>query len=209
MTKLNPQKACGPIPISNKITKAAAPKLVKPLTIIYNDVLLTGKYPKCWKLAKVIALYKNKGAHTDPGNYRPISLLDNFGKILERLIYDQMMAFIKKHSVLFIYQYGFRRGYSTTLALIDIVDRIKAHIDNNEYGIFIDVKKAFDTINHEILLKKLELYGFRDRSLSLLHSYLDDCKQYSSINGIYSNTTDVKCGVPQGSVLGPLLFCCM
>ena len=119
-------------------------------------------YPTSWKQAKVIAMYK-KGSHSDPNNYRPISLLSSFGKILERLIYDQMMSFIKKHSILFVYQYGFRQNHSTTLALVDIIDKIKNNLDENKFGIgiFLDVKKAFDTVNHEILFDKLEFYGFR------------------------------------------------
>ena len=169
--------------------------------------LSTAKYPNMWKIAKVIALHK-KGSHSDPGNYRPISLLDTFGKIFERLIYEQMISFIKQHSILFIYQYGFRSGMSTTLALIDIIDKIKTNIDNNKFGlgIFIDIRKAFDTVNHSILLEKLEYYGFRGHSLILLKSYLTDRKQYSHINGCNSTQMSISCGVPQGSVLGPLLF---
>ena len=119
-------------------------------------------YPHPWKLAKIIALYKKKNRLL-PENYRSISLLNCFEKHFEKLVYIQMMNFIDKHKVLFIYQYGFRRKHSTSLALIDLVDEIKFAIDNNEYalGILLDITKAFDSINHDIPLSKLEHYGFR------------------------------------------------
>ena len=206
--KLKTKKSSGPDNLPNKIIKESKYNLIEPLTILYNSVFLHAKYPDKWKLAKVIALHK-KGSLSLPENYRPISLLDCFGKILERLIYKQMFSFITKYSILFIYQYGFRHGHSTTLALIDIIDTIKKRLDNGDYGIgiFIDIKKkAFDTVNHEILLTKLEHYGFRGHSLQLLQSYVSDRKQYTRINGVTSTVQSLNYGVPQGSVLGPLLF---
>ena len=205
--KLKPKKSPGPDNISNKLIKSCAGALVLPLSIIYNKSIVSGQYPTKWKLGRVIALYK-KNSHYNPENYRPISLLDCFGKIFERLIYNQMMKFIKKHSILFINQFGFREKYSTTLALIDITDKIKHHIDNNEYvmGIFLDLAKAFDTVNHRILCEKLSHYGFRGHCLSFLKSYITNRRQYTRINGCDSNVLSLEYGVPQGSVLGPLLF---
>ena len=158
--------------VYHKLIKASKESLIEPLTIIFNSVFIHAKYPEKWKLAKVTALYK-KGKHCLPENYRPISLLDCFGKILERLIYKQMLSFISKHAILFIYQYGFREGYSTTLALIDIIDTIKRKLDQGEIGIgiFIDIRKAFDTVNHNISFSKLEQYGFRGHSLNLLMGF--------------------------------------
>ena len=205
--KLKIKKSSGPDDMPNKLIKKSKYVLIKPLTIIYNTIFSSAKYPDKWKLAKVIALYK-KGKHSLPENYRPISLLDCFGKILEKLMYKQMISFIKKHAILFIYQYGFREGYSTTLALIDIMDTIKSRLDNNEFGIgiFIDIKKAFDTVNHNLLFSKLEHYGFRGHSLQLLKSYVSDRRQYTKINNSTSRVNSLNYGVPQGSVLGPLLF---
>ena len=207
LRKLQPKKASGPDAISNKIIKPCSVNLLEPLTLIYNTSIITATYPTKWKLAKVFALFK-KHSRFHPENYRPISLLDTFGKVFEKLIYQQMMKFIVKHSILFINQYGFRENYSTTLALIDIVDKIKNSLDNNEYaiGIFLDLQKAFDTVNHEILYVKLAHYGFRGHCLKFIQSYLSDRQQYSSVNGCNSDIKSINYGVPQGSVLGPLLF---
>ena len=119
-----------------------------------------------------------------------------------------MIKFIEKHNILYIHQFGFRHDFSTTLALIDTIDEIKSHLDKGEYvvGIFLDIKKAFDSINHIILLQKLDNYGFRGHSQKFLQSYLQNRQQYTIINEKKSNTLPVHCGVPQGSVLGPLLF---
>jgi len=141
-------------------------------------------------------------------NYRPISLLPVFSKLLEKLIYNRVMNFLKKYSVLYKYQFGFRKGHSTNLALIDVIDTINMALDNKEYviGVFCDLQKAFDTVNHEILLRKLDHYGIRGILHAWFTDYLTDRNQFVTINDVNSCKSLVPCGVPQGSVLGPLLF---
>ena len=130
LTKLNPKKASGPDNITTKITTSCASQLSAPLTRIYNRGINEACFPGVWKLAKVVALCKKK-SHFLPENYRPISLLTCFGKNFEKLISKQMVLFIDKYKILYIYQYGFRRRHSTSLALIDIVDNIKDALDKN------------------------------------------------------------------------------
>ena len=207
LIKLNPRKSSGPDNITPKLARECAEQLKKPLTLLYNKSILNAIYPSKLKLAKVIALYKKK-SHSVPSNYRPISLLNCFNKIFEKLIHVQMTNFIEKHKILYINQFGFRKYHSTTLALIDTVDFIRKHINNKEYvlGIFLDVEKAFDSIDHSVLLKKLAHYGFRGHVNSFLSSYLAGRMQYTYINGCESQHLAINYGVPQGSILGPLLF---
>ena len=207
LSKLNENKSSGPDELKPKLLKLCKNQFVKPLTILYNKSIEAGEYPSEFKLAKVVSLYKKKSRYL-PSNYRPISLLNSFNKIFERLVYNQMIKFIDKHKILYINQYGFRKDHSTTLALIDVVDTIKNALNRNEYaiGIFLDLEKAFDTINHKILLTKLEHYGFRGHVNSFLKSYLTERRQYTRVNGANSSPQDIRYGVPQGSILGPLFF---
>ena len=144
----------------------------------------------------------------DPGNYRPISILSVINKILEKVIYIRLIRFIVKNDILYKYQFGFRKGHSTTLALMEVVDKIRHNLSLGKKvaGVYIDFSKAFDTVNHHILLYKLQHMGIRDDMLKLIKSYLTDRKQFTMANGTESNKMKVECGVPQGSVLGPLLF---
>ena len=117
-----------------------------------------------------------------------------------------MIKFIEKHKILYLYQYGFRKNYSTCLALVDIVDKIKNALDQNVMGIFLDITKAFDSINHGILYSKLAHYGFRGHSLDFIRSYPTNRKQFTWAQGISSEIKGISYGVPQGSILGPLLL---
>ena len=204
---LKNNKSPGPDDFTPKLIKSVATYLHLPLTILYNKSIETATFPNDLKIAKVIPLFK-KNCRYKPENYRPISLLNCFGKIMERLVYNQMIKFIEKHNILYKHQYGFRKKYSTTLALINIVDKVKQTLDDGMYsiGIFLDIKKAFDSICHEILLKKLDHYGFRGHVNSFLKSYLSNRQQFTEINNTRSETEAINCGVPQGSILGPLLF---
>ena len=141
-------------------------------------------------------------------NYRPVSVLPLFSKILERLMYNRLISFINKHNLLFNFQFGFREGHSTNLALIYLVDKISNSLDTGEYvlGLFLDFTKAFDTVNHDILLQKLEHLGIRGISLNWFKSYLSSRSQYVDYSGVSSELQYIRCGVPQGSILGPLLF---
>ena len=159
------------------------------------------------KLAKVTPVHK-KGSQTDVDNYRPISLLSNINKVFEKIMYDRVYKFLSAQNSFFDKQFGFRDKHSTSHALISLTERIREALDNNKFacGIFIDLKKAFDTVDHGILLNKLSYYGIRGLSNEWFKSYLTERKQFVSINGFDSEILKTNIGVPQGSVLGPLLF---
>ena len=207
IAKLNPNKACGHDNFGPKLIQSVSDLIVEPLEHIYNLSLSKGIVPKDLKISKVIPIYK-KGDTWQPGNYRPISLLPTLEKLLERMVYSRISSFIESHNIIYKNQFGFRRNHSTTLAMVDIVDGIYQNLDQNMYamGIFLDIQKAFDSVNHEILLSKMYRYGFRGIAQQWFKSYLDDRQQYITINNHRSTLHNMKTGVPQGSVLGPLLF---
>ena len=159
------------------------------------------------KIAKVLPLYKANDEH-EVSNYRPVSILTQFSKILEKLFEKRLRNFIDKNNLLFDGQYGFRVNRSTGLALTELVDTILNALDNNKYciGVFIDLKKAFDTVDHTLLVKKFKYYGVRGITSKFLESYLCNRKQYVNYGDYNSAEQTIKCGVPQGSILGPLLF---
>ena len=201
------KKSPGYDEISVKFLQVAKNLITKPLMLIFNKAIATGQYPDALKIAKVIPLFK-KGENTLISNYRPISLLSLLNKIFEKLLYRRLYKFLVKHNVLYKYQFGFRRGYSTTMALIEVINNIKSAIDNNKFvcGIFLDLTKAFDTVDHQILLDKLDHYGVRGQTNDLFKSYLSNRKQFVKIGNSKSSHLPISCGVPQGSVLDPLLF---
>ena len=204
---LNPKKSSGYDDLPVKFVQLCKNIISSPLKLVFNQAIATGEYPDKLKIAKVLPIFKN-GATNILANYRPISVLSVINKIFEKLLYKRLYKFLNKHKVLYKYQFGFRQGHSTSHALIEIMDSVKSAIDNDDYvcGIFLDLSKAFDTVNHEILLKKLHHYGIRGQTNALFKSYLTNRKQLVEIDKIRSSCLPINCGVPQGSVLGPLLF---
>ena len=200
-------KSPGPDGIRPKVIKNIANEIVEPLLHIFNLSICTGKVADDLKLAKVIPLYK-KGETYLPGNYRPISLLNVFDKLLERLMYNRLYSHLQANNVLYEFQFGFRKNYSTILALLEVTDSIYENFDegNLGVGIYVDLQKAFDTVNHDILLYKLFNCGVRGVVHDWFRSYLSNRQQFTQLSSIQSSTAKITCGVPQGSVLGPLLF---
>ena len=207
ISTLNTKKACGPFSIPAKLLKLLKCFLSKPLETIFNVSFTTGMVPDNFKVAKVIPIHK-KGLHTSLGNYQPILLLSIFNLILEKLISKRLMKFIETQNILYTKQFGFHQNYSTTQALLSITNKIQKAVDDGTYScdIFLDFSKAFHIVNHNILIMKLDHYGFRGIVNKWFCSYLNERKQYVSIGNAISNYKQISCGVPQGSVLGPLLF---
>ena len=213
INKLKNKNSSGKDEISNKLLKSIKDEIAKPLTIIINQSLKTGVFPDALKIAKVKPLYK-KGDNFCLNNYRPISLLPTISKIFERVMFTQLYSYLNANNLLSEQQYGFRSQHSTELACVKLVDYITTEMDNikkikTPTAIFLDLSKAFDTLNFNILLNKLQYYGIDGISLSLIISYLTDRFQYVQFENSESDLLEIKTGIPQGSILGPLFFSIM
>ena len=178
-----------------------------PFTQIYNQWIETGIVPNILKVSQVTPVYKN-GDATDPANYRPISTLSSFSKVSEKLISYHLYTFLEKYGIFVLVSIWFRKGYSTEQAVLEITDSRKKAMDKKlvTCGIFLDFSKAFDTINHDILLSKFYRYGIRGNPLRWFENYLYNRNQVFKIGDTISRSQTVICGIPQGSTLGPLLF---
>jgi len=164
-------------------------------------------FPRLLKNAIITPVYKS-GSNDDPGNYRSISILTTFCKILEKLFYNRLISFINTHNILNPRQFGFRANHSTSLAISHVLSNVISNINHKKHSVLTlhDLKKAFDLINHKLLLKKLNHYGVRGLPLNWLDSYLSGRYQKTKVNNTLSENRLISAGVPQGSILGPLLF---
>lgn len=209
LDKMKNKNSSGNDNISTNLLKYSIDPLILPLCHLYNLSFKSGVVPMSLKTAKCIPIFKS-GDPGDFSNYRPISLLSTFAKLQEKIVAIQMIRFLNKFKILYEHQYGFRAKHNTQHPLVQFLGKINDSLNRNtpEYtlGIFIDLKKAFDTCDKNILLAKLNHYGFRGTVNCWFHSYLSNRRQYTVINETSSSMREMNCGVPQGSILGPLLF---
>lgn len=204
---LDAKKSADAYDIPITMIKLIKDQIIGPLTTLINDSFTTGYCPTLLKYAKVIPIHK-ANSPLEVTNYRPISLLPIFNKIIEKLMYARVNNFLEKNNVIFKHQFGFQKNKSTSLAILDVTTKLLNAIENKQFSccIFLDFAKAFDTVDHETLLHKLEYYGIRGIALQWFRSYLKGRKQSVFVGGELSESLDISYGVPQGSVLGPLLF---
>lgn len=204
---LDVSKSTGTDNIGPRLLKIAAPCIADSLTYLCNLSIISSTFPEKWKEAKVKPLHKS-GPSNDLNNFRPISILPVLSKLIEKHAHDSLLSYTEANNLLHGTQSGFRPNHSCETALVHMLDKWLTAIDRGDLVgvIFVDFRKAFDLVDHDILLKKLEVYRISKTSLSWFDSYLKSRKQKVSFNNTVSSQINIKYGVPQGSILGPLLF---
>ena len=207
LSKLTPSHSCGHDNLSAITLKSIANEICECITLIINQSITTGIFPDQLKVAKVVPIFK-KNDQSDIKNYRPISVLPTISKLFENVMQTQLMEYFTSHNLLASQQYGFRSNRSTELAALELMDRNVNCMNQNScpINIYLDLSKAFDSLKYDILLSKLHYYGLQNNALRLMKSYLHGRSQYVQIENVKSCSHPVLCGIPQGSVLGPLLF---
>ena len=207
LNSLKTNKAIGLDNISARLLKDSADVITTSLTKLYNRSLATSIFPAVWKCGKVTALFKS-GDHCNANNYRPITILPTASKILERAVHSQVYSYLLRENILTPKQFGFRPKLSTAIALTYFTDNILDNLDKGSIAgaVFLDLSKAFDTVSHDRLIQKLGTIGFSQPTINWFSSYLSNRFQVTSIGLEQSSTQPVHVGVPQGSILGPLLF---
>ena len=204
---LSIKKSAGPENVPIKFYSMANECISNLLCCLFNLCIENVFFPSTLKLAKVIPMYKS-GKHCSPNNYRPISLLSPVSKVFEGLISKRLLGFLNENNIIADQQFGFRKKHATTHVVTDVYTQISNNLDVKKHTciILLDLRKAFDTVNHSILLQKLEKYGIRGNVLQFFQSYLSKRLQFVFVNNYKSHEKEVKCGIPQGSNLGPILF---
>ena len=205
---LKTDKASGFDEINPNVVKSAYNEITIPFFHICKISLEKSCFPEKMKIAKITPLFKS-GETDSVSNYRPISILPVFSKILERIMYNRVYTHISENLLLYEKQFGFQQNCSTDYAILQLTKEIYESLEKKEFtlGVFVDLSKAFDTVDHDILIKKLSYFGIKNKHLKWFKSYISNRQQYISYNNNkHSNILKIKCGVPQGSILGPLLF---
>ena len=207
INNLELSKATGLDGLGPRIIKLAVDSLSPSIAMLVNKSIATGEFPSQLKIPKVLPIFKG-GDKSDPSNYRPISILPTVSKIFEKHINKHLMAYLNKYRLIFEHQSGFRQRHSCQTALVKLIDEWIKCIDKGEMigALFIDFRKAFDLVDHNILLRKLSLYKFNQSAVRWFKSYLSYRQQTIESEKGLTDFTDVRSGVPQGSIIGPTLF---
>ena len=193
--------------ISSHFIKVLSPKITLVLTNLFNESFSHGIFPDILKVAAVTPIFKG-GSKLEVSNYRPVSVLPIISKIFEKLMQTRLVSYLEKNKIIYENQFGFQKNKSTSLAVLDMYSKIIEAIEQKKYmcNVFLDFAKAFDTVNHDILIGKLQYYGIRGTANNWFKSYMSNRQQQVKIGDIYSENKVITCGVPQGSILGPILF---